>query len=582
MSKDRLSKLKSLAASHEQLIVLSIFLLSGILFYADMLSCWFIEDDVRALNFAARPFREILFSKFYSSIFYTPLVGLSLKPDVLLFKMDTVPYHVHNVVILCLIAFVVYRILRTKTSVFAAFLSGLMVLFSAPSLASVAFITLRQYSYAILFSLLAIYLFCEHNPDIRKSPLIVFVIAMLAELSFLGKEQFMVLPFVFLVFAEGGPRDRIKKTLPFFVLLILHFLLRLAVLKNLGGYSGQSFHPPLYASTIVSSIFSQSRILFGFSWLIILVAAPAFFSPLYGLRAILTWVSALSISFLTMSSAPEGVGYRYWFISTVLVALFAGYNTIFLKNRIFRALFLFVMAALFFYTTLTGTARLKAFLMKESGIAGNVARVMTQEKYEGGLVLWPTFGLLVNRFNIDNLGKALREIAGIATYEVTFAPQELIASYPFLADQFKAIYAIKETGIETVPKDLTSTLEPDSPRVMQAPPGLKILSGNRPHVLLDCPGTYPDVMFWFIRRIDNDYITGHYIVSRTEFLRLAGKLEPLPTKLRAANTLSHHDKKWLVDGTELPDGGWIVAMSCTDGIGRTTLFTSELLFITPK
>jgi G3E family GTPase len=48
----------------------------------------------------------------------------------------------------------------------------------------------------MLFSLIAIYLFCQHQPDIKKSPLIVVLIAMLTELSFLGKEQFMALPFV--------------------------------------------------------------------------------------------------------------------------------------------------------------------------------------------------------------------------------------------------------------------------------------------------------------------------------------------------------------------------------------------------
>ncbi len=561
-------------------MILSIFLLSGILVYADMLSCWFIEDDLRALNFAARPLVEILFSKFYSSIFYTPLVGLSLKPDVLLFKMNTIPYHVHNIVILCLIAFLVYRILRIKTTVSVAMLSGFMVLFSAPSLVSVAFITLRQYSYAMLFSLTAIFLYCQRQPDIRRSPLTVLLIAMFAELSFLGKEQFMTLPLVLLVLTDGGLTDRIKKTLPFIFLVVFHFVLRLVVLGKIGGYSGQSFDSSLYVKTIFSSMLTQSEILFGFSWLIILVAAPAFFWPFYGLRAILVWVASLLISFLTMSSPPHGVGYRYWLISTVLLAFFTGYNAMSLKNRFSRAIFLSLVAVFFSYTTLTGTAQLKTFLMKESRIASDVARITTQEKYDGSFVIWPTSGLLVNRFNIDNLRRALKEIAGITTYGVTFAPPELVASYPFLIDQFNAVYAINETGrIVPVSKDPSGILKLYTRGYTQAAPQLKIPPENVKQLLIDCPANYHDVMFWFVRRIDNDYITGHYVVSRTEFIERTGKLE---RKLLAASTLSHNDKKWFIGGSELPDGGWIVAMSCAEGAERTTLFSDNVLLLMPK
>lgn len=85
----------------------------------------------------------------------------------------------------------------------------------------VEWVVLRQYLYPALFSLISIYLFLKYKHVHNK--FITVVILVLLEFSFLGKEQFMTLPFILFVLANGTIKEKAAASYPFFFLVLLHF-----------------------------------------------------------------------------------------------------------------------------------------------------------------------------------------------------------------------------------------------------------------------------------------------------------------------------------------------------------------------
>jgi len=131
-----------------------------------------------------------------------------------------------------------------------------------------SWIVLRQYLYPMLFSLIALYLFLKFKPTLKNDKKTVLLILFLSEMSFMGKEQFMTLPFVLFILSDGSFKGRIVQISPYFLLLVGHFLLRMYVLGGFGAYWSINDNPWVYFYTAINSLGHTSRVLFGNEWII--------------------------------------------------------------------------------------------------------------------------------------------------------------------------------------------------------------------------------------------------------------------------------------------------------------------------
>ncbi|MEW6569603.1 MAG: hypothetical protein AB1390_00290, partial [Nitrospirota bacterium] len=430
-------------------IVLILLSVTAFFYYRDIFDFWFVSDDAAAIVSSTASLKEILLNRIYSNFFYTPLVALSFKPDVLLFGLNPLPYHIHNAVILVLTSFMVYRILRLYTDRISSSLAAIIVLLAVPSLICLLWITLRQYLYAMLFALLSVYLFLKNKPNPKNNPFMVLIILVFSELSFMGKEQYMTLPFVLFILAGGNFRQRFSMTYPYFLLLVGHFFLRLYVLEGIGGYPGFHYGPLIYAKAVYRSIFIESKVLFNYNWPVIPLAFPLLLRPKKLLLSVLLWFFALSVSFVVMSDYPQLDTYRYWFIPTVLFAVMLGLNANSIRNRYMKIAGCATVIAFFLIHSFSAGYSVIAFFEKECQLAESVTRAILDKKYKDSLILFPDSSWLPNSGFIGHMSEAYYRVDGIRSH-FPFFPLELLSFYPEVSCDFTDIYEIKGDRIEKI------------------------------------------------------------------------------------------------------------------------------------
>ncbi len=578
--KTYLLKLRQKYFRYEQLIVLGMFMIVAFLYYRDTFNYWFVADDAGAIFSSTLSLKDIFFTHIYSSIFYTPLVPLSFKPDVILFGITPLPYHIHNTVVLVLISFIVYRILRLHVDRISSLLPALIILLSTSSLMCLLFITLRQYLYAMLFSLLAIYLFLKYKPDLKNNPLIVLVILILSELSYMGKEQYMTLPFVLFILSEGAFKRRVIKTYPYFVVLAGHFLLRLFVLGGLGGYPGFVYSPVVYAKTVYESIFTESKVLFGYSWFIVFLSLPLLLRPRKFLQAMLIWLASLLVSFFVMNSYPELDTYRYWLIATVLFSFMVGFNINFIKNARLKAMYCFMITALFIIHSFETNKDVKESFQKEALMARTVTELITTGKYHDKLFLFPESrsNWLVTTYYMVTMSKAYYEIDRIKSSPPYFFPIELLSFYPEIMRSFNDIYEVKGDKVINITSSVnekinflekTRTLSNEKPEI-----GL-LKRNNEIEMTLKCRNAKELIAF----RITNGkrQLNMKYDVAYLQRINLnafgAKEVELLPLE-----KLSYDDKKWYFDGKPIPSDVSFITLTCLDDKGKYTPLSDIISF----
>lgn len=106
----------------EAALLLTFFFTVSFFYYYDIFHTWFVSDDLAAIYHATGTIKEIFLENRYSTVFYTPLAILSLKPDLLLFGFNPFYYHIHNYLLLIFIAFMFYKV----TSLYANRLNSLI------------------------------------------------------------------------------------------------------------------------------------------------------------------------------------------------------------------------------------------------------------------------------------------------------------------------------------------------------------------------------------------------------------------------------------------------------------------------
>jgi hypothetical protein len=557
----------------ENFIAPGLFAIIAFLYYSDIFSCWFVADDAAVIVTSTESLKTILFSRIHSGIFYTPLLTLSFKPDVILFGLNSLPYHIHNTMVLILISFVAYKILRLYTDRLSALLPVIIILLSTPSLICTMWITLRQYLYAMLFSLLSVYLFLKYKPDLKNNPFIVLVILLLSELSFMGKGQYMTLPFVLFIVSEGNFKQRVNKTYPYFILVAGHFLLRLYILHGIGGYPRFLYHPiVVYVKTIFWSIFTESRVLFGYNWFIIPFVLPLLLKPKKIFLALLLWIASLSISFLMMSFYPQSVSYRYWFISTILFSFAFGFSGNFIRNIFVKILYSSTIIGFFLLHSLPINKDIKASVKKESLLAKQITQPMFNMKYRHSLILFPD-SVWVNSLYIDYMSKAYYKVNNIKSYP-PFFPFELLSFYPTIIKDFNDIYEIKDDELVNITDSVNEKINIFKNALLNEKPIIKLIKKNNTIEMdLKCSSA-KEIISFELKMIDEDR---PYAIKRVgsyvERINLSNVLKIKDAKLLAIEKLSYHNKGWYIGRKPIPYETSFIIFMCRNSERKYTLLS---------
>lgn len=479
-----------------------LFFIISIFYYQDIFHNWFVYDDAATIWYSTESLREIFIENKYSSAFYTPLAVLSIKPDFLMFGLNPLPYHVHNFIILIFVSFMFYKILRLYTNTISSFVPALFILFSLPSLVMVSWITLRQYLYPTLFSLTAIHLFIKYRPNIKDNKLLIFVILVLNELSFMGKEQFMTLPFVLLVLASGNLKKRVADTCPFFILLIFHFLFRTYILKGLGGYIGMTFDLKTYVITIFKSLLFASKIAYGYELIFLIIILPLLiFSPRKSLELFLIWIFSLGIQFIKMAEYPNVFSLRYWFIPVVLLSLMVSLGAESIKNNFARRVYILLITMFFLLNIFHNNKEVKSFLKQESVLAKSVSFAMIDKKYSEGLILIPEDPTLMGTGYLRTMDRIFREKLDFKTYP-TFIPIDFSIFYP----QFKnnnRIYEIKSGQILDISDSMNEKMDNYKTSFMDITPTIESARGGS-IVKITCNTPSKNIIAYIINKFSDD------------------------------------------------------------------------------
>lgn len=573
-----------------QAVGLTVFFVTGsLLFHREALDTWFIADDFVALFHSMASPRELFLDYRYSPAYYTPLALLSLKPDFFLFGLEPFYYHLHNVLIILGIAALFFVILRLSFGTAPSLFAAALVLFSLPSLITAYWIVLRQYLYPILFSLIVLYVFTHYRPSWRKNPLVTAGLLFLTELSFMGKEQFMTLPLLLLLFRRGSLRERLSNTLPYLILLILHFLLRIYVLKGLGGNVGTTFHLEPYVITILKSPFLASRVLFGHELFLLLIIVPVLIArPGKIPWLFLVWVSALGIQFLTLSSYPGIRDHRYWLVPSLLISSLVALGAESIKIPSLKTVYCLLIAGAFATNTFVHQKEIASYFRNESTFYKTVSRAMNDKTYSGTMVaLFDDFPLERGYF-LKMIDALHSEKLGEETYPI-FIPADFLLFFPqFLSPPPARFYELTQTGINDISHQWKAKLEDYRSRFLPLSPDIAFTTdaSKGRAVRIACAPAPERLLFYVITRRTVRANTAKMFYDRIE-LQYAAELP-----LKSFTKLSHAEiakkdsiafdgrERWTVDGRELnpfPSEA-LCFFSCKAADGKITSPT-EILFL---
>jgi len=207
-----------------------------------VLNTWFIVDDTACIFCSSFDTVNLLFDKgtylFFNQLFFTPLLPILFKMDLLLFKMNPLGYHLHNLLVAFLSCVVFFKIMRMYCSPFFSWLGTLFLSVSLPMSFDIGWITRKHYLWGFLFSLCALYLFKKWED--KKEHVFIALSLLATLLAFLCKEAYAILPAAVLVISSGSVTGRVKKTVPYIIIFIIYLIWRIYMLGSIGGYPGST------------------------------------------------------------------------------------------------------------------------------------------------------------------------------------------------------------------------------------------------------------------------------------------------------------------------------------------------------
>jgi hypothetical protein len=557
--------------------VLLLFAVVATIRFYPALSTWFIFDDPRAMFYSTRPLGEIFLSRMYAPSYYTPLVGLTLRPDTLLFGLNPVMYHVHNSAVVVGICWVLYLIVRRHApDSFTAIVAGLVLLLSPPTLVSVFWITLRQYLYAILFALIAVHLHLRRVTAPRPRLIETAAILVACELSFLGKEQFMTLPAVLFLLTPGSLSQRLHLTYPYFIVLALHAGLRYHVLGGPGGGpQALGFDATRYLSATLMSFPRTATVLFGSPVALVIVVSPW----LRRWRALLlglgVWIASLAVAFVAMGSLPTTDDQRYWLQAAVLLAVAIALGAAWIASPTMRFCYLALLLVWLAIHSVTAGRSLNDHFRREAALAAQLSRALIRPDLTGAAILWPATAYAHSDY-LAHMAR-LYHMSGLALTRLGVYPRELLVLEPQLLGNHRRVYEVSPDGLRDIlPATLREISQLRESQLAPIKPRVEVTIDGTLQIRLECPGPSPSLTLFSFRGSGLEFADTSPMPYRQEFStglivdrKVHATLVPIDEVL-SWNAGPHDDgTSW----TELS----AYAVACRYPDGRSTLLSDAVL-----
>lgn len=170
---------------------------------------------------------------------FTPWVVFSFDVDHKLFGINPAGFYLHQLASLCVLAAVSYFVLRLWLPSVLSFLGVLLFIVSPPFARLSQMLMVRHYLEGFIFAALSVYCFTKGMRENRRWLNIAGTLSYLLAVS--AKEIYVPLPFFLLLLREGSPRERLRRVVPWLIMLSVYVLWRWYMLGRLvGGYSEAS------------------------------------------------------------------------------------------------------------------------------------------------------------------------------------------------------------------------------------------------------------------------------------------------------------------------------------------------------
>ncbi len=310
-------------------------------FYLPLTDFWFFSDDTHWIYASSkRSFCEILFSPLkYRGLAnnFTPLLGISIKLDWTLFKLNFIGYQFHNYIILGLLCLSFYFLLRHFAEQRIWALWGTILLLLNPiTLALTSWISTRHYIEGAFWSVLS-FLSYRKGKNLIVRDCLTQLFFMLACLN---KEVYVILPVFLFLFSKENFLKRLTDLKFFIVSLSAYSIWRFYILGGMGGYPGNEKITILNIIPLVFKTFSflaihlSSHFYIFIIFLLILLILAIY---LCGVKKTLSILGILMVSFLplipvsNLFSNSAFIG-RYFFCSSLLLII----SLIGLSGKVFQ------------------------------------------------------------------------------------------------------------------------------------------------------------------------------------------------------------------------------------------------------
>jgi hypothetical protein len=346
-------------------LLISLFLLSF-----RFLTLWFMMDDTSNIYASSQNALKLIFDRdtylFFNKMFYTPLLPISFKPDFMLFGLRPLGYHMHNMLAAFFTGLIGYKVYRLYLPRFESWAGTFLFVLSYPVITNIGWITRKHYLWGTFFILASFYFFKKsegiHNDINRMSfpqakrvgnpsysmercrtsrndklygtyvvmykrgltmPLISYAFYLVA---LLFKEAFAPFPAVLFLLSEGLFRERVLKSIPYFLVLGFYLVLRFHIIGGLGGYIGSSpaLEPVSLFKNYVAQLSVVSKTLWGIPLFLLTPVLLIMFlakKPKAIMFALLLVLTTSPFLFLKAPSVTDAY-YLFYFPSKFMLPLF--------------------------------------------------------------------------------------------------------------------------------------------------------------------------------------------------------------------------------------------------------------------
>lgn len=222
------------------LLILSI----GFIVYANIFGNQFVWDDeflvvqndyIKSWGYLSQMLTSELrcFSSNLSN-YYRPLQTLSYAIDYSLWRLDSFGYHLSNLILHLLCAYLVYLVVKLFYNNWTGLLSSLLFLIHPLSTQVVTYISGRADSLVGLFFLSSFYLFVRAFAQNKKNSLFYFLSILFYAFALITKEISLIFPLIFLsylsIFKPRAKGSVLLSCLPYVMLSLGYLISRLTIL----------------------------------------------------------------------------------------------------------------------------------------------------------------------------------------------------------------------------------------------------------------------------------------------------------------------------------------------------------------